>query len=323
MELINAYLKTIKIYLPRTQAEDILTELADEIYSQKEEKEKELARSLNENEIEAILRKIGDPIKVASKYRNKQHAIVIGRQLISPELFPYYIALLLFNAVITAGWIFYAAVNNSLNIPMILVSILIQFIIVTLVVIIIDFFRRKFPGDWLITPSKMLPLNPIPYWKSVIGLVCWSIFGLWWLLLPRFQFLFFGTSDNLTLTSGFLQFYLPVLILLLLGIIQRTLNISRPDWTLLPPFTRFITNLGGLVIIYFMIKSYPYVTVANIAADSSKFETNAAIFNAVIYWGFIVSWLWIFFLANLIGNAVILFHFFKSLIKRKTTNKFI
>jgi len=317
MEIIDAYLKTVKLYLPRTQAEDILTELADEIYSQKEEKENELARPLNENEIEAILRKIGDPIKVASKYRDKQGSVVIGKQLISPELFPYYIALLLFNAVITIGWVIYAAVHNSLNITMILVSILIQFTVVTLVVIIIDFFKRKFPGDWIFTPSKMLPLTPIPSWKSVTGLVSWLVFGLWWLLLPRFQFLLFGTSDNLTFTPGFLQFHLPILILLLLGIIQRTINISRPDWTLLPPVTRFITNLGGLVIIYLMIKSYPYVTVTNNVTDSSQFRSNAIIFNAVIYWGFVVSWLWIFFLANLIGNTVILFHFFQRSIHTK------
>jgi hypothetical protein len=297
--------------------EDIINELADELYSQKEEKEIKLGRSLSETELESILHKFGDPIEVASKYRKNRLSIKFGRQLISPELFTYYIWILLFNALITTGWIIFAIIHNAVNVPMILLSVIIQFFTVTFVFILIDLFRRKFPRDWFFTPSKMVPLISIPYWKSITGLILWIVFGLWWMLLPRFQFLLFGYADNLKLTAGFLSFYLPVLLLLAIGIVQRITNIFRPNWTLLPPITRFISNLGGLLIIYFMYKAYPYVTVADISINTLYYQNLAEVFNAIIYWGFVVTWLWIFFLANLISNAVILFHYLKRLVYSK------
>ncbi len=317
MEIIDAYLKTIKLYLPMGNREDIINELADELYSQKEEKEIKLGCSLNETELESILLKFGDPLEVASKYRKNRFSITFGRQLISPELFTYYIWILLFNTLVTTVWIIFAFVNNAVNVPMILLSVIIQFFTVTFVFILIDLFRRKFPRDWFFIPSQMVPLIPIPYWKSITGLILWIVFGLWWMLLPRFQFLLFGSAENLKLTAGFLSLNLPVLLLLSIGIVQRITNIFQPNWTLLPLVTRVIANLGGLLIIYFMYKAYPYVIIANVSANTLYYQNLAEVFNAIIYRGFVVTWLWIFFLANLIANAITLYHYLKWLVYSK------
>jgi hypothetical protein len=303
MELVDGYLKTVKLYLPRRHKKDIIAELADEIHSQVEEKEASLGRSLTEAEQESLLLQFGDPVAVAARYRQKRRSVTFGRELIGPEMFPYYMWILLINALVTIGWAVYAAVRHALNVPMMLVSIVIQFVIVTFVVAVIDYVRRKFPRDWLFPPVRMTPLLPVAKWRSISGLVLWTLFGIWWFLLPYCPFLYFGSASNLRFTPGFLVFHLPVTLLLVLGIGQRLANLFRPDWNWLPPVTRLIANLAGLVIVIFMLKAYPYVAVIDPTVDPSHDGHLSGIFNAVILWGFVASWLWIFFLMNVIANA--------------------
>jgi hypothetical protein len=303
VDIIDGYLKTVTLYLPRGHRKDIVAELADEIRSQVEEKESRLGRTLNEHELESLLRQFGDPVVVAARYRPKRRSVAFGLELIGPELFPYYLWLLLICAVATLGWVIYAVVHGAPNIPMLLLSIAVQFVIVTLVVVTIDFLRRRFPFDWLFPPAAMTPLISIARWRSVWGLVAWVVFGLLWLLLPHLPTLYSGSNPNLRFTPDFLDLRFPVLSLLFLGIAQRLVNLFRPDLTWLPPIVRLIANSGGLVIIGFMLKTYPYITVVCQPVDRAHYEHIAGILNAIILWGFLASWLWVFFLANVIANA--------------------
>jgi len=82
-ELLNRYLQAVRFWLPRTQQQDIIAELSLDLHSQIEDKETELGRPVDEAELEAILRKCGSPILVASRYRRQT-------QLIEPALFPIY-----------------------------------------------------------------------------------------------------------------------------------------------------------------------------------------------------------------------------------------
>jgi hypothetical protein len=83
MELLDRYLQAIKFWLPKAQQDDIIAELSEDIRSQIEERETELARTLTKPELEAILKQRGSPVLVASKYLPQQH-------LIGPVLFPIY-----------------------------------------------------------------------------------------------------------------------------------------------------------------------------------------------------------------------------------------
>jgi hypothetical protein len=93
MELIGRYLQAIEFWLPKRQKQDIIAELSEDLHSQVEEKEAELGRKLNDGEVEAILKRCGSPLVVASRYRPQQY-------LIGPTLFPIYLFAL---AVLTAG----------------------------------------------------------------------------------------------------------------------------------------------------------------------------------------------------------------------------
>ena len=87
MDLIERYLHAIEFWLPKSQRQDILAEISEDIYSQKEEQEAALGRSLREEETAALLQERGRPMMVANRFQ-PQHS------LIGPVLFPLYLFVL-------------------------------------------------------------------------------------------------------------------------------------------------------------------------------------------------------------------------------------
>ena len=81
MELLDRYLQAVKKYLPARRQDDIIAELRANMESQIEDKESELGRPLTQGEMEDLLRKMGSPVIVASRYQPQQY-------LIGPALFP-------------------------------------------------------------------------------------------------------------------------------------------------------------------------------------------------------------------------------------------
>ena len=84
MDIIDRYLQAVKFALPKSQADDIVRELSDNILSQVEERrESELGRPVTEDELAEMLKKLGSPAKLASQYREQQG-------LIGPVILPIY-----------------------------------------------------------------------------------------------------------------------------------------------------------------------------------------------------------------------------------------
>ena len=102
MELLEQYLKTVRANLPKSQQDDIIRELSENIRAQMEDREASLGRPLTQAEQEAILKAHGHPMAVASRFRGEQRSFTFGRQWIGPELFPIYSKILMINAVVTA-----------------------------------------------------------------------------------------------------------------------------------------------------------------------------------------------------------------------------
>ncbi|MGC1646345.1 MAG: hypothetical protein WA741_10990 [Candidatus Sulfotelmatobacter sp.] len=82
-ELIERYLQAVAFWLSKGQQQDIIAELSEDLHSQIEEKETEFGRSLNDTEIEAVLKQRGRPVLVANRYLPQWN-------LIGPVLFPIY-----------------------------------------------------------------------------------------------------------------------------------------------------------------------------------------------------------------------------------------
>lgn len=113
MELIERYLQAVKFALPQAQRDDIIKELRDSILSQIEDREAELGRSLTEQEQVDLLKKMGSPMHLASRYRKQQY-------LIGATMFPIYWKVLkaslgLAVLVLAAGSIATAAAGKTLT----------------------------------------------------------------------------------------------------------------------------------------------------------------------------------------------------------------
>ena len=94
MDLLERYLEAVRRCLPQTQADDIVAELGGDLRQQIEDREDALGRTLDDDEVAAILKQRGHPMKVASAYLPKQF-------LIGPELYPTW----RFVIRLVLGWI--------------------------------------------------------------------------------------------------------------------------------------------------------------------------------------------------------------------------
>lgn len=83
MKMITNYLNTLESYLPEESQEEIRQEFESSLAEQIEDKNEALGRQMNEQEQEALLLKIGHPMRVASRYLPHQ-------ELISRDYFPAY-----------------------------------------------------------------------------------------------------------------------------------------------------------------------------------------------------------------------------------------
>lgn len=305
MELLNSYLKAVRFYLPRGQRDDIAKELSDNILARVDDLEAELGRPLDEAEQWDVLRRIGDPMKVARCYRRDRPSLTIGWELIGPELFPAYAALLTLNLTIAIA--FTAGIGLVLAAPltvrMFVPPVLAQLICMTVLFAILNIFWRRFPQSWLFPPAALAPLQPVPRWSSMLGVVPWGIVSLWWLLIPFEPRLLFGTAaGSLKLAPAWQAFHVPILVLLLAGVAQRSVSLVRPRWTWLPPATRLAVNGLGLILQYFILASYPFVVVAGPSGDPARYRELAEVYNAVMLWG-LFCWLWLLLLCNAIAHG--------------------
>lgn len=299
MELLDRYLKAVKPYLPGKQQDDILNELSENLRSQMEDRAAELGRPLTAAEQEALLLGHGNPIELAGRYLTDRRSFTFGRQLIGPVLFPLYVKILALNLAIAvaihAGFLIAGKAGTLLPF---LSQVCIQFAIVTLVFVLLDYFQHKSPR--VLSDFPPAHLRPIPRWSSIVGVVFWTALSLWWLAIPAFPFLILGpAAAHLSLTPAWQTLYLPVLLLFLAGLAQRAVNVARPDWTWLFPATRLSVNLLGIAVLFFARSRFPFIAVsANSSAE--RYASLAHGFNTLFSGFFLGYWLYVYLAINVV-----------------------
>ncbi|HKW62180.1 MAG TPA: hypothetical protein VJN89_06515 [Candidatus Acidoferrum sp.] len=295
MELLERYLRAVKIFLPRREQDDILRELSENILSQMEDKAAELGRPLNESEQAAILKQHGHPFVVASRFRNTPVQYLIG-----PVVFPFYwfvlkilfwiglgVSALNSIALLTSGEPVRQLLNGLLDFAHTALPV---FGWVTFVFAVLDFFIAKFHlidklnQRW--DPRSLPAVAAVPEQKvrrsqSIFGLIGGGVYVAWLLAAPYYPYLIFGPAATaLRLAPEWHRFYLPVVVLAIAGLAQAAINLVRPQWTWLPPATRLVCNVAALVILRFILKTHSYVFV--LVADSANrahYESVAQIAN--------------------------------------------
>src|SRR5262249_1002102 len=295
MDLLDRYLHAVRFWLPKAQQEDIIAELGDDLRSQVEDKEARLGRPLSEDEMVALLRQAGHPMRVAGRYQPQ-------KSLIGPTLFPLYkftlrittffylvpwilvwIALVIFvPSFHHEGW------GALLRIP------LVVFAIITLAFAVLERFQSSLRCLESWDPRK-LPAAPkrkdrVSRIVSVFELAFNFLFVLGWLALPEVARHILAAAGNVLAPSPALQtWYWPVLVPVGVSMAQQFTNLFRPDWPWLRPVTRLATTAMTLGIVQAVVRTYPYfLVVADQGKDAVRSAQVGLAVNQFCRWGLLI-----------------------------------
>lgn len=289
MDLIDRYLHAVKGHLPLKQQDDVIAELAEDLRSRIDDREAELGRPLNEDEVVTILRQLGHPAHLAARYGSWQ-------QLIGPALFPMYVHVLKFamglavmvNVVLAAVLLATGhppgqALKGIVNFPF--MTAILVFGWVTLVFALIDAKAGPrvlaearaehfaFFSNWDPRTLPAVPRYPttVPRWQLVLELVGAVLLLAWWLAVPSNPFLLFGPGAAfLALGPGLLAAYVPVATLAAVTVAARAIALWRPWLHDMAGLVCRVLGVAGVVVIWWIGGPYIVPAVANPPADLAK-----------------------------------------------------
>jgi hypothetical protein len=311
-ELIDRYLHSVRFWMPKSRRqEDLIAELGEDLRSQVEDKETELGRALDAEEVSAILKRCGPPMIVAGRFAPR-------RQLIGPTLYPIYefvmkmvllwimIPVFIFiigpvNVASANGDLIRAALNTAGNLWSALFTAAAT---ITLVFAVLE--RVHVPGvecKW--DPLKLPPLPKHERKTSLIQTVCelgFGVFGLMWLLLvPHAPVLIFGPAASfLKLAPMWHLFYGPIVALAVLGIVRSGLIVAHPEWTGFPLWSQLMQTVLSLILVNFLINVagqanggdwHPFVMLADSVKNPQHYIRIIAVVNASVLISLASTWL--------------------------------
>lgn len=312
MELVDRYLKSVGSYLPKEQKDDILRELSENIHSEIEDQERELGRPLTEAEQEALVKRHGNPLLVANRYRQEQRSVAFGRQWIGPELFPFYIKVLSFNlglASLVIVTIFAALFASGQGVTVgdmlgaIFMQVLIQGGTITAIFTVANAQLTKFPDRWNPRKPGQLPVSPagekiagreprVSRVESIAQFIALGFSVVWLRAVQRSShFVFASAAGVLTASPVWRQVYWPLIVVALAGMLQSTINLFYPRWERFHAWTRMGMNAGSLAIVYFLLRAHVWVTlnVSDPTTMGAGHQHSIAIINQSIFYSLLIA----------------------------------
>lgn len=315
MELLDRYLQAVRKYLPLRRQDDIIAELRANMESQIEDRESELNRPLTQGEFEDLLRKMGHPMVVASRYQPQQY-------LIGPTVFPMYfyvlrlallwafIICMIVAAVVTpltqpGGQ---AVIDALFRTPGILIQTAAW---ITLVFAAFDFARTRYPEtcpqipginqSW--NPSSLPPLEktehagkPRSFTQTVIEIVMGVLFLGWLLIIPHHPFLLMGPGAAYLEAGPFLlapvwwTFYWLLIAVNIMQIAWKCIELARGTWQWPSRMLQIVSKAVGLIPIAFLLTTpdHRYVLLKNPATDQLHYGQNLQQVNYGIHFALCV-----------------------------------
>ena len=265
MDLLDRYLQAVRFWLPKSQQDDIIAELSEDLQSQIDEKEGELGRPLNEDEASAILKRCGSPILVASRYRAQTY-------LIGPALFPIYIFVLkmVLLFILVPVFLFIVGPVNVANTHEWTVALartlgdlwngaFVAAGTITLVFAVIERtqahlgIQDKWDPRSLPAVQKKQERKP-----SMIHAVCELAFAylgvIWLLLVPHYPVLILGPAAAFLKASPIWHpFYVPIVALAVAGLLRSAITLAKPEWEWFPAAGQLVNTVFALVLIKLII----------------------------------------------------------------------
>lgn len=286
MDLLERYLQAVQFWLPKQQKQDIIAELSEDLRSQIDEKETELGRKLQEVELEAILKRCGPPLVVASHYRPEQY-------LIGPVLFPFYrfvLGVALLGCVVPrilvwiGFWIFDPARRGALHMDNLLTTAVALAFAITLVFAVIERTAAKagMLESW--NPRKLPALrdpNRISRAGSIVEIAFSGIFLVWFVgaFWPGKVIDLLG--PKIMLAPVWQYFFWTFVGLGVLNIEMACVNFVRPYWTPLRASLRAGATLVGGMAFCWLMKAQ---VLAGFNAPDVTVQRAAELTNLVNAW---------------------------------------
>ncbi len=316
MELLDRYLQAVRFWLPKTsRQDDLLAELGEDLRSQVEDKETELGRRLDKNEIAEILKRCGSPMMVAARLGPQRH-------LIGPALFPIYqfvLKMVLFWILVPvfifivgpvnlaqSGGNWGAAVLNTFG--DLWSGLFIAAGTITLVFAIVERTSFHLQAECKWDPLKLPALRTPGPKPSPLKAACefgFGFFGLIWLLLvPYYPVLILGPAAAFLKAGPLLhRFYLPILLLGVVGLLRSVIRLARPQWEWFPSLSQLVNTVLTLIVLSYMSNAvaaaahtvnggwYPFLVPAENVRDSMQYARIAAVVNVSILISMGAAWL--------------------------------
>lgn len=294
MDLLKRYLQAVGGYLPEKMKADTLAELQANLEAEMEDKAASVGRPLNEDEEAEVLRGHGHPLIVAARYQPK-------RQLIGPEVLPYYWYLMRKVFPYVVG-IF--ALSRAIELiygppqahviattAVSFVSVMFNFAAwMTLFFAAVEYVHARYPEkvtfhkDW--DPRKLpkveakddslLPKHP------VVDLIFSAVFTLWLLAVPRFPYLLLGPGVrylhqfSMGLTPVWHWFYWAVVALNCVQVVFRAIALFRSA----RPWRRamkIVEQFLGLFTVILLLRVREYIVFTGPITDPKRLHFAATL----------------------------------------------
>lgn len=321
MDLVESYVRAVAKALPEQQRDDISRELSEDIRSEMEDRQRELGRELSPAEQEALLKQRGNPLLIAARYRQDQRSLTIGRELVGPVLFPFYVKVLSFNLgltflVVATIFTVLAVSGQKLSFNDVastcLMQLFIQLTVVTLIFSLVQRHLTKHPDRWHLkgmAGGMALDLNierdieagigremkgwgpEVSRFESVSVIIASAVAIAWLTGIQNYPFLLLGPGALfLKLTPIWYQIYFPVLLLTVLEIVRAIINLVEPSWVLFRLIYRILLHAGGFGAGYFLWKAGTWVAASNGGANlPGGYAGTVDIVNQVFYWALLFA----------------------------------
>jgi len=302
MDLMERYLHAVKGWLPRAQQDDILAELSEDLRAQIEDRETELGRKLNEDEVAAILKKRGQPIMVASGYLPRQY--LIGPAWLPAYRFVLKLVLLWIMAPIIAFIVVPVVYLTAANPGSALLDLALglprdataTFGIITLVFASLERFQAPVEGKALENwDPRKLPRVPaaarsqhIPSFVFIGELVTGILWSLAWVYFGWFRPSFDFDTVRVALAPVWRNDFWAILLLLMSGIPAGLIGLLRPSWTRLHSGVRLTIHAGTLILLRVLFKAGTWIEVTSLKLPSLRVAEVAHWCNFGVRIAFIV-----------------------------------
>jgi hypothetical protein len=322
MDLVDRYVRAVAKALPEAQREDIIGELSEDIRSEMEDRETEQGRPLTTEEVEGLLKKRGNPLLLAAKYRQDQRSLSFGRQLIDPVLFPFYVKVLSFNLGLT--FLVIAAIFTALAVggqklafndivSTCLLQLFIQLSVVTLIFSLVQKHLTKYPDRWHLKGMGggfALDLNierdiqkdilkraagdmpEVSRFESISIIIASAVAIAWITGVQNYPFLILGPASSfLKLAPIWYRIYFPILLLTVAEIVRAIINLVRPDWARFRVIYRILLHAGGLGVAYMMLKARVWVMAEGAANTGRDLGRTIGVVNQVFYYAVLAAFI--------------------------------